>query len=63
MITGLMAAEDVPVKRVHAATWKRALGLTKTGKAGSLALARQLVPGATDLLKCALLVFKMFKLL
>lgn len=48
LITGLFVAQDIPFERISAASWKRSLGLTKMGKDGSLALARQLFPHAAE---------------
>jgi hypothetical protein len=48
LITGLFIAENLEYQRISAASWKRSLGLSKTGKEGSLALARQLFPQAAD---------------
>jgi len=48
LITGLFIAENLEYQRISAASWKRSLGLSKTGKEGSLALARQLFPQAAE---------------
>jgi hypothetical protein len=49
LITGLFTSEKLTYERISAASWKRSLGLTKAGKEGSLALARQIFPQAADL--------------
>ena len=43
-LNGLLVSAEVPYKRVHAASWKRGLGLIKRGKEGSLGLAKILLP-------------------
>ena len=48
MITGLFVSRGVSFLRVSAHAWKNSLGLRKTGKEGSLALARQIFPQAAD---------------
>jgi hypothetical protein len=48
LITGLFISQGIQYERVSAATWKRSLGLTKAGKEGSMALARQLFPQAAE---------------
>lgn len=51
LLNGLLSAAGVPYHRVHASTWKAAVGLRRQGKEGSLALARHLLPAAAGLLK------------
>ncbi|KAG7673231.1 hypothetical protein Ndes2437B_g01358 [Nannochloris sp. 'desiccata'] len=48
LITGLFIAESLEYQRISAPSWKRSLGLTRAGKEGSLALARQLFPQAAE---------------
>jgi hypothetical protein len=48
LITGLFISQNLQYERVSASMWKRSLGLTKAGKEGSLALARQLFPQAAE---------------
>lgn len=51
MLDGILTALDIPYTRIHAAVWKRQLGLFKKGKPGSMALAHQLLPDAAPLLR------------
>lgn len=48
LITGLFISQDLQYQRISATAWKRSLGLTKSGKEGSLALARQLFPQSAE---------------
>jgi hypothetical protein len=48
LITGLFISEKIEYHRISASSWKRSLGLRKSGKEGSLALARQLFPQAAE---------------
>lgn len=53
LLTGVLTSQGIPHHRVDASVWKRGLGLFRTGKDGSLALARQLFPQAEQALRCA----------
>ncbi|KAL4451807.1 hypothetical protein ABPG75_007469 [Micractinium tetrahymenae] len=51
LLNGLLAVAGIPYERVPATTWKRGMGLHRSGKEGSIALAGHLLPAAADLLK------------
>ncbi|RMZ52445.1 hypothetical protein APUTEX25_000024 [Auxenochlorella protothecoides] len=53
MLDGILTSLDIPCTRIHAAIWKRQLGLFKKGKPGSMALAHQLLPAAAPFLRRA----------
>ena len=48
LITGLFLCRNVTYERVSAQGWKSAMGLRRTGKEGSLALAKQIFPQAAQ---------------
>ncbi|KDD76661.1 hypothetical protein H632_c145p1 [Helicosporidium sp. ATCC 50920] len=50
LLDGLFRACGLPYRRVHAATWKRDLGLFGAGKEGSMLLAKKLFPQAEPML-------------